>query len=287
MSVANVAGTARALLRDFPKFYEIETGPLNTLTIRLPHPLISPSSVQVFVGASGAAPDDPWTAAETSSWSLDERNGLLKLTDAQYLNKRVLTSGYYYTWFTDSDLLMHAEQAANDALHPYGTDYDDLEGVYGEVVAMGAVVRALWSMATELAFDIDVSTPEGMFIPARQRYAQVLQMMQYWEGQYTERANSLGLGLGVPEVFQMRRISRLTNRYVPVYREREVDDHRWPKRLYPPIPDGALGPGAGTEPPDVIEVTESLQPYGRQPGIVQDIGWYSVGTSGQVPYGGV
>ena len=61
MSVAYVAGTARAILRDFPKYYEIEVGPLNVLTIRLPHPLISPPSVQVFVGTPGAT-NAPWSA---------------------------------------------------------------------------------------------------------------------------------------------------------------------------------------------------------------------------------
>jgi hypothetical protein len=100
---------------------------------------------------------------------------------------------------------------------------------------MGAVVRALWSLSIELALDIDVSTPEGMYIPAHQRYSQVIQQMQFWEGQYQERLGSLNIGLGALEQFRLRRVALTTGRYVPVYVDREFDDPRWPHRLYPAI----------------------------------------------------
>lgn len=284
MSVASVAGTARAMLRDFPTYFEIEAGPLNILTVRLPHPLVSSETMQVYVGTPGALPDDPWTSALTSAWSLDERNGLLKITDPSLLGARLLVSAYHYTWFTDADLLMHANQQSSEILYSSGGGASTLDGVLGEVTAMGTVVRALWSLATELALDIDVSTPEGMFIPARQRFAQIIQMMQYWEGQYSERAAALGVGLGAFEIFRLRRVAYLTGRYVPVYKEREVDDHSYPKRLYPPIPDGTLGPAEG-EIPDIIEVTEGLQPVvppvGQVP--VWDLGWQTIGTRGDWP----
>jgi hypothetical protein len=122
----------------------------------------------------------------------------------------------------------------------YGNEetLDTLSGVQAEVIEMGAVTRALWSLSIELALDIDVSTPEGMFIPAHQRYQQVVAMMQYWEGQFNERAASLNMGLGALEIFRLRRVSYTTGRYVPVYQDREFDDPRWPKRLYPVIPEG-------------------------------------------------
>ena len=46
-------------------------------------------------------------------------------------------------------------------------------------------------------------------------------MMQYFEGQYEERAAALNIGLGALEQFRLRRVAYLTNRYVPVYKERE------------------------------------------------------------------
>ena len=112
---------------------------------------------------------------------------------------------------------------------------------------MGAVVRALWSLCLEFSFDIDVSTPEGMYIPARQRFGQVLQMLNYWQVQYNERAQALNIGLNALEQFRLRRVAYLTNRYVPIYQEREVDNPLPPKRLFPQIPDQMMGTPGGPD----------------------------------------
>jgi len=230
-----MATGARAMLRDYPKYFEISEGPLNVLTIRLPHPLISGASLQVYTVDLVA---DPPTNVLTKEWSLDERNGLLKMTNVDALGKTIVVAGYHYVWFSDSDLT----KATNDVLSEmfYGNDetLNTLSDVQAEVISIGAVVRALWSLCIELALDIDVSTPEGMFIPAHQRYAQVVAMMQYWEGKFDEKAGSLNMGLGALEQFRLRRVSYTTGRYVPVYQDREFDDPRWPKRLYPVIPEG-------------------------------------------------
>jgi len=279
MSVAQTAVTARAMLRDFPKYFETEVGPLNVLTVRLPHPLIQQQSMQVFTATPGPNPEDPMTSVATSDWQLDSRNGLLKFKSESMLNQRAVISAYYYTWFSDADLLMHSSQATEEVLYNTTGEADDIEGVLTEVTAMAAVVRALWSLSLELSLDIDVSTPEGMYIPARQRFAQVMQMMQYWEGEYTKRAEALNIGLGSFEQFRLRRVAYLTGRYVPVFKEREIDDPRPPKRLRPPIPDGMME----TFPPetDVIELTEDLTPVDMWTAQSnRELGWSSLGTSG-------
>jgi hypothetical protein len=240
-TVAQMTGATRAMLRDFPKYFEISEGPLNTLTIRLPHPYVTPTSLQVYVAAPPVPPATDSTVAITDKWDLDERNGLLKMTDESYLGQHVIVGGYHYVWFADADLVRAVQDVSGEVLYSKGGEIEDLNDVEAEVVEMGAVVRALWSLSIELALDIDVSTPEGMFIPAHQRYAQVLQMMQYWEGEYNSRAGSLNIGLGALEIFRLRRVSYTTGRYVPVYRDREFDDPRWPERLYPPIPEGTMG----------------------------------------------
>ena len=160
---------SRELIRDFPIFFEAEQGPLNNLTIRLEHPYVS-QALQVFVTDVSA---DPITTVQTTSWELDERNGLLKLTDESFLGQRVLVAGYHYKWFTDSDLMHHVEDVVSEFTYDTSNDAGDLSDVEADVAAMGAVTRALWSLSIELALDIDVSTPEGMFIPAHQRYTQV------------------------------------------------------------------------------------------------------------------
>ena len=230
-TTAEIAATARAMLRDFPQYFEAEEGPLNTLTIRLPHPLVSPHSLQVYVIEDG-------TSTLTDKWILDERNGLLKLTDEAMLGRTVVVAGYYYTWFSDSDLEMHAELVIAEMSYGTDTDIEDVAPVVAEVIAIGTVVRALWSLMLEFSFDIDVSTPEGMFIPARQRFQQVQQALQYWEAEFNNKSAALNIGLNSIEVFRLRRVAYMTGRYVPVYREREFDDPRPPERLYPAIPHG-------------------------------------------------
>jgi hypothetical protein len=116
-----------------------------------------------------------------------------------------------------------------------------------------------------------------MFIPARQRYTQVLQMMQGYEAQYTDKAAMMNMGLGGLTQFTLRRVAYLTNRYVPVYKNREIDDHGPPERIYPPIPDGTAGGGSAVDTiRDVIGVS-TVEEVGRSG---QDIGWYSIGTRG-------
>ena len=119
-----------------------------------------------------------------------------------------------------------------------GADFDNFLPVQHDVIMLGGVVHALWSLSMELMLDIDVSTPEGMFIPARQRFAQVQQMLQTYEREYQDKAAMLNMGLGALEIFRLRRVAYMTGRYVPVYQEREFDDPFPPDRLYPPIPEG-------------------------------------------------
>ena len=52
---------ARTFLRDYPQYFEVDVGPLNTLTIRLPHPLIVP----VVPGLSTPAPTEAVPAPVT------------------------------------------------------------------------------------------------------------------------------------------------------------------------------------------------------------------------------
>jgi hypothetical protein len=250
-TTVEVAGEVRAMVRDFPQFFETEEGPLTVLTIRLPHPNISPSSLQVYITTEA----DPPATELTNKWQLDERNGILKLTDTSYLGKRVLISGYHHIWFADADIARALRDSVTEVLYTTpDKEVTDLSDAEIEITEIGAVVKLLWSLCIELALDIDVSTPEGMFIPAHQRYAQVLQMMQYWEGEYATRAGSLNLGYGALEVFHLRRVAYTTGRYVPMYVNREIDDPRWPKRVYPPIPDLTV-----SETDDTVEVIDGVE----------------------------
>lgn len=242
-NVSELASGARTYLRDYPQYFEVDEGPLNVLTIRLPHPLIQSSSLQVYTT------DSTPTTTLTTDWQLDARNGLLKLTDEALLNQRVLVAGYHYSWFSDEDLNFHVTKVVHEM--DYSNDVSTFGDAEMDVIILGGVVRALWSLAVELSLDIDVSTPEGIYIPARQRFAQVMQMLTYWEAEYNTKSSMLNIGLGSIEQFRLRRVAYLTNRLVPVYQEQEVDDRTRPDRLYPPIPEGI--PPSNTPKRDAIE----------------------------------
>ncbi len=300
-TVSDVTSGARTFLRDFPMYFEVDEGPLNTLTIRLPHPLISAETLSVYT----LDPPGPNAVSTlTKAWQLDERNGLLKLTDTALLNKGVIVNGYHFSWFLDSDLAFHASQVLAEFTYSGAvTGLNAMAPAQVEVTMLGTVVRALWSLQMELMLDIDVNSPEGMMIPARQRYAQVMQMLGPLEAEFQSKADMIGLGLGALEVFRLRRVSYTTGRYVPVYRDREYDDPRWPDRLWPPIPWG-VPPSQESEPayakirevtgvlpvstrgdiPTVEEIGRgSYEEIGR--GSYEDLGqgWTSLGTRGDWP----
>jgi hypothetical protein len=61
-------------------------------------------------------------------------------------------------------------------------------------------------------------------------------MIQYRKEQYRELCTLLGVGLHRIEVVTVRKISQRTNRYVPIYRPQELDDHGYPQRVHIPLP---------------------------------------------------
>ena len=215
-------------LRDFGRFFEVPYAPV-TYTLRLPHPVVDGSTFQVFASDGTVA---------TSGYVLDERNGLVKFSDLSMFADGVGCSGYHYEWFLTSDLEYYA--SVTSTFHLYGREdnvgIEDFNAQEVEVAAMGTAVNALWSLEAEFSSDIDVSTPEGMMIPAQQRFHQVWELLQALTTQYKDAAAMLGIGLERMEQYNLRRVADLTNRLVPLYIEKEMGDFRWPKRVIQPPP---------------------------------------------------
>lgn len=228
---AEVASVARQYLRDFGRFFEVAFSPV-TPTLRLPHPLVDASTLEVVNLEDNEK-------VEVTEYALHARNGLIKLKSAapstDYPNGLGI-NGTYFQWFLDEDLLFHASVVIAEHMH-HRTDktVEQIAGAEVEVLGVGALVSALWALLTELATDIDVASPEGLNIPAHQRYQQVQQLIMSWTAIYKEKAAMLNVGLYRIEQFELRRKSRLTNRLVPLYRAQELDDPRWPLRVRPAI----------------------------------------------------
>ncbi len=105
------------------------------------------------------------------------------------------------------------------------------------LVTLLATVEALWALSTDAATDIDITTSEGTHIPRGQRWRQLISQIDILTDKYKELSLMMGVGLFAPEVLTLRRTSRTTGRLVPVFQEREYDEHGPAIRKLPPRSD--------------------------------------------------
>lgn len=260
-TLADIADYARNLIRDFPRFFEVTYSPLPASTVRLPHPLVS--SIEVHKVSDGS---------EVTAYTLDPRNGVIKVHEPSSCSEGLYIVGYHMNWFLDEDLEFYAETVFNEHMYHRvdAGQLSDLPVEEKQLMGMGTVVYAYWALLTEFSTEIDVSTPEGMMIPASQRFQQVQSMFQYWKAKYDEYAAALDVGILKIEIKDLRRVSRLTNRYVPMFKGREIDDPRPPVRIYPPIDSNVKSPEEGGGDGGNLD-----NDYG-----LSGDGWVSMGTSG-------
>ncbi|CAB4128775.1 hypothetical protein UFOVP223_84 [uncultured Caudovirales phage] len=174
--------------------------------------------------------------------SVEESTGIL-VTDVLPADGDEFTvSGNYYRYFTNAEMVSLITDAVN--MHVNGhvdssgrkITIDNLPVIDEYPVAVYAVTLALYTLATDAAFDIDVQAPDGVTIPRAERYRQLMEMIQTRQEQYRDLCVQLGLGMYKIDVFSLRRVSKATGRYVPVYTPQEVDDRSYPQRVHDSAP---------------------------------------------------
>jgi len=173
---------------------------------------------------------------------VEESTGVLVLTNVPVDGDELTVSGLYYRYFTDTELTSLITDAV--AQHSAGhTDslgrkmtVDTLPAMEEYPVSIYAVTLALYTLATDASFDIDIAAPDGVSIPRSERYRQLMDMVSARQGQYRDLCVQLGVGLYKIDVFSFRRISKATGRYVPVYKPQEVEDRSYPQRVDTPAP---------------------------------------------------
>lgn len=236
-TVSDIAEIARNYLRDFPRFFQMSFDGI-TRTYELGHQNVDADNFWVATYTTGAS-----TASSVSpnAYSLDSRNGILRLATAPAADTKVLVEGYHYQWVQPSELEFYAQMALDMDLHFLDdVSVHSLAPAVVDVIGIHALVETLWGLLTEYARDIDVITSESIHIPASQRYRMVEGLLQYWLKQYEAKAKALNIGLERMEVFTLRRISRTTNRYVPIYKPKEIGDFGPMERVWVPIGDGTI-----------------------------------------------
>ena len=231
---AEIITIARTYLRDFPKFFQTAFVPSGR-TVELGKPNIDASTLWVgYVPASNSA-----SVGLITDYDLDDRNGLLRLSSIPN-GPTVMVEGYYYEWLLPADLDFYADMAIDLMTHNISTPLSNMAPAVADVVGIYALIQSLWGLLSEYSRDIDVITSESVHIIASQRYRMVSSLLEQWMAEYNKRAQALNIGLERLEVLNLRRVSKTTNRLVPLYKEREVGDYGPIERLWPEIPDGVI-----------------------------------------------
>lgn len=174
--------------------------------------------------------------------SVEESTGVLVTDTLPADGDEFTVSGTYYRYFTASEMNTLVNDAfvqhtahSTDAVGRH-TTIDNLPVIEEYPVAIYAVTLALYTLATDSAFDIDIQAPDGVTIPRAERYRQLMEMVQTRREQYRELCTHLGIGMYKIDVFSLRRVSKATGRYIPVYKPQEVDDRSYPQRVHLPAP---------------------------------------------------
>ena len=195
---------------------------------------VEPSSLVVEVrGPQGTVP-----IPSPAGYTVEKDLGVFHFWTAPAANATVTITGLSYRYFTDSDLERFVntavEQHTHERMDGYGRrmTVGNLPTVEEYPIAILAAIEALWCLATDSAFDIDIQAPDGVMIPRSERYRQLTGMIQQRMEQYKQLSSALNIGLWRLEMGTLRRNSRRTNRLVPIYMAQEIEDSKPAQRVY-------------------------------------------------------
>jgi hypothetical protein len=150
----------------------------------------------------------------------------------------VNSAGSFLRYFTDVDLTAYLNNAVEQHVAGRTDAFGSLMTLYRipvveeYPVTILTTIQAMWALATDASFDIDISAPDGVHIPRAQRFTQMMNLIGQRERQYKELCSALNVGLWRIEMGILRRVSRTTNKLVPIYMSQEIDDSRRPERVY-------------------------------------------------------
>ena len=173
-----------------------------------------------------------------TGYTLEADAGVVHFVTPPPDGSTIVITGNKFRYFTDDDICLFIntaiEQHTYNRTDSFGSvvNIKSIPAVEEYPLAILAVIEALWVLATDAAFDINITAPDGVIIPRAQRYQQLTSIIaQRWE-QYRTLCAQLNIGLWRIEMGTLRRISRTTNKLIPIYMPQEIDDARRPERVY-------------------------------------------------------
>jgi hypothetical protein len=182
--------------------------------------------------------DNTTTLTNPAGYTIETVYGVVHTTTAPAAGHTLTVSGNIWRYFSDDEIanfvntavLQHTTNrtdAFNRAITV--TTLPEIE-VYPLVVL--CVVEALFALATDAAYDIDIQGSDGVTIPRSERFRQITALISQRMEHYKSLCAQLNIGLYRIEMGTLRRISRTTNKLVPIYVAQEIDDSTSPERVY-------------------------------------------------------
>ena len=230
-NIYDLSSRVRLELGDQPKQFSLTfTGDGQTSDFPLAIHPIDPYTLEVYVSSG--------PIAVTTGYTLEADVGVVHFVHTPAAGAAILIRGLVYRYFTDDDICRFVNTAVEQHT------YNRTNGLGSQItvnlippveeypIAILATIEALWALATDASFDIDIQAPDGVSIPRSERYRQLTQTIQARWDQYHQLCAALNIGLWRIEMGTLRRVSRLTNKLVPVYMAQEIDDSRRPERVY-------------------------------------------------------
>ena len=181
---------------------------------------------------------DSQPIAQPTGYTVEPVSGTIIFATAPSSGAVINISGSFYRYFTDTDLSAYLNtsitQHTFNRTNQYGSliTVSNLPAVEEYPVVILTVIEALWAIATDASFDIDITAPDGIHIPRSERFSQITALIAQRQQQYKDLCAALNIGLWRIEMGILRRTSRTTNKLVPVYMPQEIDDSRRPERVY-------------------------------------------------------
>lgn len=173
-----------------------------------------------------------------AGYTVEQSTGIITFATAPAAGAAISITGLQDRYFLDSDITNFINTAVTQHTYnrtdAYGSmvTLASIDPVEEYPLAILATIEALWVLATDASFDINITAPDGVVIPRAQRYQQLTGMIQQrWE-QYRTLCAQLNIGLWKIEMGVLRRVSYTTNKLIPVYLPQEIDDSRIPTRVY-------------------------------------------------------
>lgn len=173
---------------------------------------------------------------------VEEQTGYITFDVTPVADASIVVAGTYYRYFTNTEV----QQYVSTAFDQHSAYHTDAYGRTASVQTMASLEEypvviyastlAMYALATDASFDIDITAPDGVMIPRSERYRQLMQMIEVRKNQYKELCSQLGIGLYKIDVFTLRRISKTTDHYVPIFKPKEIDDRSYKSRVYLPVP---------------------------------------------------